>query len=185
MDNTIPHKLQAVLYAHGGEMKKSQILTVLSISSSHLIEAQKTLQEIIAGQGIELFETDTTLSLRTATQYVDFLKELRQKDDEKDIGTAALEVLSIVLYKNGTSRSTIDYIRGVNSSGTLRQLVLRGLLERSRSTTDTRAWVYTATPELLAHIGISSYHELPEYSELSSALNEQEQLEIQQLHDEQ
>jgi|TARA_A100001015_G_scaffold49053_2_gene54187 segregation and condensation protein B len=184
MDNTIAHKLQAVLYAHGGEMGKTQIADMLSIPLESLADAQAELRALLTDQGLELSETDTTLSLRTASQYAELLKELRQKDDEKDIGAAALEILAIVLYKNGASRSTIDYVRGVNSSGTLRQLVLRGLLERSRSTTDTRAWIYTATPELLAHIGISSYHELPEYLELSSALNEQEQLEIQQSYDE-
>lgn len=170
-------KLQAILYAHGGEMKKSQVSNLLGISSNELAKISSELTDLITGQGIELFQTETTLSLRTANDYSELLVELRQKDSEKEIGIASLEVLSIVLYKQKASRAAIDYIRGVNSSGTLRQLVLRGLLERSRDTEDTRSWIYTATPELLAHMGISTYDELPEYDMLTAALNEQLQIE--------
>jgi segregation and condensation protein B len=162
--------LQAVLYAHGGEMKKKELAEILGVSDDRLAARIHELTQLIAGQGIELLETEKTLSLRTASTYSEVLDEIQRKDNEKDIGTAGLEVLAIVLYKGDVPRSTIDYIRGVNSSGTLRQLVLRGLLERSRSTEDSRAWLYSVTPELLAHIGVSSVTDLPEYDSLTASL---------------
>ncbi|PCI90501.1 hypothetical protein COB18_00215 [Candidatus Kaiserbacteria bacterium] len=177
MEDNKGQKLQAVLYGHGGEMKKSELLSLLNISSEELVQFVGELKQLTVGQGVELFETETTLSLRTASAYSDFVTELHKKDIEKDIGTAGLEVLAIVLYKNGCSRTTIDYIRGVNSSGTLRQLILRGLLERTRIDGDSRGWQYSTTPELLAHIGITIPTELPEYEELSVALAEPTQVQ--------
>ncbi len=170
MDNTA-QKLQALLYAHGGELKKSDVMTALSVDVDQLSAIVATLHKSIAEQGIDVYETATTLSLRTAAAHASFIQDLQKKDTEKDVGTAGLEVLAIVLYNDGASRATIDYIRGVNSSATLRQLVLRGLLERAKDPNDARSWLYTATPELLAHIGVATPSELPEYDTLSETLH--------------
>ena len=172
MDKTNAHKLQALLYAHGGEMKKSNVTSLMQISAEELTQYAMQLREMIANSGLEIIETEQTISLRTSPEYSEFVAELQRKDTEKDLGNAGLEVLAIVLYKEGASRATIDYIRGVNSSGTLRQLVLRGLLERTRDSDDSRAWVYTATPECLAHLGVSSMEQLPEFEVLAAALRE-------------
>ena len=172
--DTKGQKLEALLYAHGGEMKKTDIASMLGISPREVDSYKDELLILLQDRGIEVFETPTTLSLRTGIAYADFINELQQKDSEKDIGTAGLEVLAIVLYKGGASRTLIDYIRGVNSSGTLRQLVLRGLLERSKDADDSRAYMYAPTPELLAHLGITSCADLPKYDTLSAALRDQQ-----------
>jgi len=167
-------KMQAILYAHGGEMKKSELAPMLKISVEEIANIANSLSELLEGSGLELLETNTSLSLRTANAHTYLINDLQKREEEKDIGTAGLEVLAIIMYKGSASRAVIDYIRGVNSSGTLRTLVLRGLLERTRDANDARAWVYTATPELFAHLGITSADDLPEHEELANALNEQE-----------
>jgi len=177
-------KMQAVLYAHGGEMKKSELASLLQVTKEEVIQYASELSRLAQNTGLELIETETTLSLRSAAAYADFVANLQKENNEKDIGAAGLEVLAIVLYKGEVSRASIDYVRGVNSSGTLRQLVLRGLLERARATQDARAWIYTATPELLSHLGISSYTELPEYESLTNAFSAQEESDGSQLNDE-
>lgn len=178
------HKLQAILYAHGGEMKKSEIASLLEISLSEVSLYTQELSELLNNQGLQILETTTTLSLRSSQQYADFVTELQKSSDEKDIGAAGLEVLAIVLYKEGASRAVIDYVRGVNSSGTLRQLVLRGLLERTRDAQDARAWLYSATPELFAHLGISSNAQLPEFEALAVALEDQGETQSPEHQDE-
>jgi len=172
MDNNNAQKLQALLYAHGGEMKHQEVAALLNINRDEVSAYASQLRALLDGHGLELLETPTTLSLRTKEAYSDFLSQLQNNEAQKDIGAAGLEILAIVLYKNGASRATIDYIRGVNSSATLRQLTLRGLLERARDENDSRAWLYTVTPELLAHMGVASPRELPEYETLSATLEE-------------
>ncbi|MBL4644302.1 MAG: SMC-Scp complex subunit ScpB [Candidatus Pacebacteria bacterium] len=173
-------KMQAILYAHGGEMKKSTIASFLGVDLTEINVYAKELIQLLDGQGLELLETTTTLSMRSSSEYAEFVSKLQKSNNEKDIGTAGLEVLAIVLYKEeGAGRASIDYIRGVNSSGTLRQLVLRGLLERIRNTQDARAWIYTVTPELLSHLNISSADQLPEYETLTKILNKEEEPQFQ------
>ncbi|PCI30125.1 hypothetical protein COB52_01830 [Candidatus Kaiserbacteria bacterium] len=161
-------KLQALLYSNGGEMKKAEIASLMELSKEEVEVAIENLKSNT--QGIEIIETLEHVSLRTSAEYSEFITQTQKKNSEKDVGTAGLEVLSIVLYKNGASRSEIDYIRGVNSSATLRQLILRGLLERSKSESDSRAWEYKVTPELLSHVGVSKVHELPEYETMKESL---------------
>lgn len=167
---TNSNTLQALLYAHGGEMKKKDILDLLCIDAQLLVTLTEELIQHLDGQALEIFETQSTLSLRTGRSYVDDIEKLLLPDTEKNIGAAALEVLAIVLYKGSASRADIDYMRGVNSSGTLRQLVLRGLLDRTKDENGSRSWIYIATPELLAHIDVHAPSELPEYNVLHETL---------------
>lgn len=162
--------LEAILYAHGGEMKKKELLALLEMSTDTLRVLIDELADRLQGHSLEIVETDSTLSLRTNREYRADIEKFITPDADKDIKAAALEVLSIVLYKGVASRADIDYMRGVNSSGTLRQLVLRGLLERTKETDGARAWVYTVTPELLAYLDIHTPEELPDYLELHGAL---------------
>ena len=88
----------------------------------------------------------------------------------RDLSKASLETLSIVLYKNGVSRSEIDYIRGVNSSFTLRALSVRGLVERILDPKDNRRYLYRPSFELFSFMGIKSVQELPEYGEVNKSI---------------
>lgn len=176
------HTLHALLYAHGGEMRMRELCTRLSCSHEALIAAADALEASLSGGALTLIRTADTLSLRTAPLYSEAVAALLSADETRDIGAAGLEVLAIVLYAGGASRSHIDYIRGVNSSNTLRTLTMRGLLERTKDTHDTRAWRYTSTPELLAHLGVASLHDLPEYATLSETLTQRTLSEPQDPH---
>ena len=99
------------------------------------------------------------------------IEDLQKEELNKDLSKASLETLSIVLYKNGVSRAEIDYIRGVNSSFTLRALSVRGLVEKTVDSKDNRRYIYKPSFELLSFMGVKSIEELPEYAEVSNSLN--------------
>ena len=87
-----------------------------------------------------------------------------------EIGEAGLEVLAIVLYRGASTRAQIDYIRGVNTASTLRNLLSRGLLERAGNPEDAREYLYRPTVELLAHLGVRNNKELPSHEEIAAEL---------------
>jgi len=78
--------------------------------------------------------------------------------------------LAIVLYRGPSTRAQIDYIRGVNTSWTIRNLLTRGLLERTGNPEDGREYLYRPTVELLAHLGVRDYAELPNREEITAEL---------------
>ena len=69
--------------------------------------------------------------LGTAPQMSATVETLTKEELMKDLGKAGLETISIILYKGPISRAEIDYIRGVQSNFILRNLLVRGLIEKS------------------------------------------------------
>jgi segregation and condensation protein B len=117
-----------------------------------------------------LLEKENEITLGTAPELSKLIEDLQKEELNKDLSKASLETLSIVLYKNGVSRAEIDYIRGVNSSFTLRALSVRGLVEKTMDAKDNRRYIYKPSFELLSFMGVKSVEELPEYAEVKNGI---------------
>lgn len=167
-----PALLEALLFASGDALAKDRIQTFLDISKEELAEAVGVLSTALKGHGLTLIETDTELELRTAPDASNMLSAFRESELSRDIGKASLETLAIILYKNGATRSEIDYIRGVNSTTALRSLLMRALIEKKEDSSDKRRVRYVATIEALAHLGVSKKEELPHYAEYVAGIGE-------------
>jgi chromosome segregation and condensation protein ScpB len=64
------------------------------------------------------------------------------------------------------SRKEIDYIRGVNSGFVIRNLMIRGLVEKIEDQKDGRMFLYKPTFELLSFMGVSNVQDLPNFEEI-------------------
>jgi segregation and condensation protein B len=164
--------LEALLFASGEPLSKKRIAALLAISPEELRDAAIELHTRLAqqGSGLALIEAGDYIELRTNPDATSVVQKLRESELSRDLGKAGLETLAIVLYKNGATRSEIDWIRGVNSAAALRSLTLRGLVERSEDTTDRRRLRYTVTIDALGHLGVSNYRQLPRFDEFSESL---------------
>ncbi|MEJ0053231.1 MAG: SMC-Scp complex subunit ScpB [bacterium] len=165
---TPPAAIEALLFASGEAMEKKEIGKLLKLSPEEVAMALEGLREQLAGRGVALIETAETAELRTSPEASEIVKALRAGELARDLGKAGLETLAIVLYKGGSTRSEIDWVRGVNSSATVRSLLLRGLIERVEDPEDKRRAKYRPTTEALAHLGLTSAGELPRYQELAA-----------------
>lgn len=94
-----------------------------------------------------------------------FLKE----DIEGNLSRAAMETLSIIAYRQPITRPEIDFIRGVNSTIMLRNLLMRGLVDRKRSAKDARMFEYVISFDLLKMLGVSKVQDLPEFVDLNQS----------------
>ena len=164
--------IEAVLYFKGEPVSKKEILKILEISSETLNEALKILREKLTDRGIVLIESDSEVSLGTSPEASEVIEKLRKEDLEKDLGKAGLETLTIVAYKGPIGRNSIDNIRGVNSSFILRNLMIRGLVERVGDPKDQRAYLYKPSLDLLKYLGIEKVEDLPEYANVITKLEE-------------
>ncbi len=84
---------------------------------------------------------------------------------------SALETLSIIIYRGPITKKEIDYIRGVNSGFILRNLLIRGLIEKDESK-EGRGVQYKPTLDLLSLLGISNLSELPEYDAVKKEIED-------------
>jgi segregation and condensation protein B len=81
---------------------------------------------------------------------------------EARLGQPALDVLSVVAYRQPVGKVEIDTIRGNESGAILRHLVRLGLVAvQHRAESGSRAVRYGTTPRFLQVFGLASLDELP------------------------
>lgn len=164
-------KIEAILFWKGEPMSRKKLGDVLKVSEEEINAGLEKLKENLKSRGIVLQENGEELALGTAPELSDLIENLQKEELNKELSKASLETLSIILYKNGANRAEIDYIRGVNSSFTLRALSVRGLVERVIDPKDSRRYIYKPSFELLSFMGIKSVDELPDFGEVSGSIN--------------
>lgn len=127
-----------------------------------LLDALK--QEYIAQQrAFKLEEIAQGYVLRTHEEYAPYLELLHRQRRGEKLSHAATEVLAIIAYRQPITRPQIDAIRGVDSSGTVIQLLERQLIEPlGRLEAPGRPNLYGTTKEFLKHFGLKDLSELKE-----------------------
>ena len=170
MQNDLENKIEAILFFKGEPVSYTRLGEILKANKEDVLVAVSNLKNNLSSRGIVLLEKDDEVSLGTAPELSDLIEDLQKEELNKDLSKSSLETLSVILYKNGVNRREIDYIRGVNSSFTLRALSVRGLVERVLDPADSRRYVYKPTFELLSFMGIKSVEELPDYATVLSTL---------------
>ncbi len=168
--NNLENKIEAILFFKGEPVTLKKLGEVLKVSPGEVLEAISNLKTTLAGRGIALIENNNEFTLGTSPEFSGMIENLQKEELNRDLSKASLETLSIVLYKNGASRAEIDYIRGVNSSFTLRALSVRGLVEKTLDPKDSRRYIYKPSFETLSFIGVKSVSELPDYSEVNDGI---------------
>ncbi len=154
----------SILFYRGEPATRAELAHDAKLSEAEVDAALKSLRETLGHAGLTLIETSGTVELRTAPGASATIERIKREALEKDLGKAGAETLALVLYRGPIARSEIDYIRGVNSTFVLRNLLMRGLLVRNPNPKDQRSYIYEATPDLLALLGVSRVSELPEYA---------------------
>lgn len=170
MMSDLAARAEAFLFSEGGVLTLRKLEQLVGAKKEELSTALDELAAHLEGSGLSLIRTDTEASLATAPKTTDAIKKAYEEELSRDIGGAGLEVLSILLYRGPSTRAEIDYIRGVNTSSTIRTLLARGLVERAVNEKDAREYLYRPTTELLAHLGIRTTRELPEHDTISGEL---------------
>jgi segregation and condensation protein B len=162
--------IEAFLFWKNEPVSLKKLANVFGVSEEEIKKELVALKENISERGIILMEKDDEVALAVSPEANELIEKLTKEELSKELSKAALETLSIVLYKGPVRRSEIDYIRGVNSQFILRHLEIRGLVEKIQSEQDARAYLYRPTFNLLSHIGLQKIEDLPEFEALRQAV---------------
>ncbi len=159
-------KLEAILFWKAEPVSMKKLGSLLGVGAKELRESLMELAVALKGRGLTLVQTDDDVMLGTAKEYSSLIEQLTKEELTRDLGKAGLETISIILYQGPVGRADIDYIRGVNSQFILRNLLIRGLVERVDNPTDSRSFLYKPTLDLLSHLGVSKIQDLPEFEQV-------------------
>lgn len=156
-------KIEALLFYKGEPVSFKELAKAFQVEDGEIRNAVSMLGEVLSQRGLSLVVNEQEVMLGTAKELSSFFEELRKEELNKELSRASLETLSIVLYKEKVSRADIDYIRGVNSGFILRNLQVRGLVDKTVDAKDSRVSMYGPSLELLSYLGVSKVSELPDY----------------------
>lgn len=156
-------QIEAVLFYKAEPLSVKRLSQILKKDDREIKNALTELREELKGRGLTLVEWEDEVTLGTSKDVSILIETLTKEELLKDLGKAGLETLSIILYQGPLSRAEIDYIRGVNSNFILRNLLIRGLIERIDNPKDQRSFLYKPTLELISHLGLSRITDLPDY----------------------
>lgn len=163
-------QIEALLFVSGEPLSREKLQAFLQVDAKTFDEALVLLQSRYKEDptaGISLIEHDDTFELATKPAHAGLIESFTKSFIQEHLSKAALEVLSIIAYRGPITRAMIEAIRGVNCSFTLRNLLLRGLIERKDNPEDAREYVYTASIALLEKLGLSHQQDLPNFDTLS------------------
>jgi len=170
MQLSLDAKIEAILFFKSEPMRITALAKLLTVSEGDIKNALEELPEKLTGRGVVLLIREDEIELRTAPEMSTLIETIQKEELTKDLGKAGTETLSIVLYKGPITRSEIDYIRGVNSTFILRNLLIRGLIEKVPNPKDQRSYLYKPTLELLSFLGLRTIEELPEFNMVKTEL---------------
>ncbi len=159
----LPQQLEAILFWKAEPISIKKLASYLSLPEDTIRNGLTELEQGLQGRGITVVRTQDDVMLGTAKELSALIQKITQESISTDLGKSGLETLSIILYRGPISRTDIDYIRGVNSQFIIRNLLVRGLIERIDNPQDSRSYLYASSLELLSHLGLSKVTDLPEY----------------------
>ncbi len=160
--------VEAVLFACGEPVSAQAIAEALELEDAATARAAlAVLAERLsaADRGLHVARVAAGWQLRTDEAWAAAVLRVRG-DRPVKLSQAALEVLSIVAWRQPVTRSEIDAVRGVRSGAVLRALMERGLVRsRGRSTDPGRPIRYGTTAKFLETYELPDLRALPDLDE--------------------
>lgn len=153
--------VEALIFSSSGAVAVKDILRVLPGSSPEDVER-------FVAELNDIYETShrSFRISRAGAGYLfatmpEYASSIRQLVSPVKLTGAALEVLAVVAYKGPCSKQTIDGIRGVDSTSSLKQLVRHQLIDIKPG----KPLLYSTSAKFLEVFGLTSLSELPDIAQ--------------------
>lgn len=153
--------LEAVLMASDQPLQTADLARVLALDESDVVRNLTDLVAAYQGHGFELRRSARGWQLTTRPAYQAVVAAFVRDGQSSRLSQAALEALAIIAYRQPVTRSQVAQIRGVNSDGVVRSLLVRGLIREDGADRETHAALLTTTGLFLEQMGMDSLEELP------------------------
>lgn len=175
------------------ERERQQIIEALLFSSPHVLTSKQladilscesqAIQEVVATINREYEETQRAFHIesvsggwqfRTRPQFRPWIQKLEPIKPIR-LSLPTVETLAIIAYKQPITRTSIEAIRGVDCSYTVRTLLQKKLIKIvGKEAIPGRPILYGTSKQFLEVFGLTDLKSLPPLSELQSLLQQEE-----------
>ncbi|MFO0743595.1 MAG: SMC-Scp complex subunit ScpB [Candidatus Paceibacterota bacterium] len=173
-DLKIQEKISAILFLYNDSISISKIKEFLNnddIKDEELIKNLENLNDYLNKIGLTLIKKENKnfdkieLTIAVKKELSEIAKMIKKDELEGELTPAALQVMTICAYLDSPTKNEISFIRGVQSSQSIRSLSARGLLKREGER-------YSLSIDAIKSLGISSLQDLPEYEKIKKDFEE-------------
>lgn len=165
IDNELDCIIEAILFAAGDPVPLKRLQSVLEIDYDEINGALTRLSDFysFSRRGIALVRLEESVQLCSRSEYGDYVRKMLETRRAPTLTPTALEVLSIIAYRQPVTRLQIETIRGADSSYTVASLAEKGLIEEcGRLDVPGRPHLYRTTYNFLRSFGLESIDDLPD-----------------------
>ena len=154
-------KLVSLLFYSAEPINIGQILKTFGIDKEKLEKLQHSANKSLGPLGLMIITDGDTMQLTIQSGHSSLIEEFYETTPQL-LSQPALEVLSIIAYKQPIGKSDIDEIRGVSSEQSLRNLLNKALIKKVTKAAQTK---FVTTAEFMKLVGISSINQLQDNNE--------------------
>ncbi len=161
-------QIEAILFVASKPIRIKDIAKSLKQSENHILDAIETMQAKYNHDesGIHIIVQEDMVQMATNPDCATSIEGFTKYDIAGELTKAQLESLTVIAYIGPVSRPELEEIRGVNCAIIIRNLLVRGLIEEQKRPEDL-LHTYILSVQALAHLGVTSVEELPEYTAMN------------------
>ena len=165
--------IEALLFANPSPMNQAQLNQVFNSSVPSLKDSVKRLNNFYLKheKPYSINSIAGGFQLATKSDYDIWIRRLLRKSNKLTLSSAALDTLAIIAYKQPIGRYDIEAIRGVDSSGVIKTLLARNLIQiKGRGDGPGRPLLYSTTKNFLEKFGINRLSDMPKLKEVTELI---------------
>lgn len=159
--------IETILLVHGEPISLEKLARSVRAEKKEVEQALRELEEEYKERGFVIIRHGNSYQLGSNPANAAYIEDMVKDEFSEELSRAALETVAIIAYKGPLTRAQIEYVRGVNSSFTVRNLLMRGLVERIDNPKDARVYLYQISFDFLRHFGITKREDLPHFEEFT------------------
>ncbi len=171
--------IESILFVSKEPVEPGKLMSYLHLKDVRQFE--KIIELIEADykaehRGFFLKRTGGGLQLATKPSMHDYLHDYFSVKSSTRLTIPSLETLAIIAYRQPVTIAEISDLRGVNSTGPIKNLLQKKMIKISgRKKVPGLPALYSTTKEFLLYFGLNDLSELPSLEELTEMFEEKEQ----------
>ncbi len=158
----LKNSIEALIFAWGDPIEVKEIANFFEVEISKVNKIIEELKTDYCERGIRLQVAGGLVTFSTNPEYGESIKSFGIQVLKKNITEANMETLSVIAYLGPTTKAVVDNVRGVNSDGSIQNLLKNELIyEVGRLKAPGKPFVYKVTDKFLMTFNIESLDDLP------------------------
>ena len=158
-------KIITILFLSGDTVSFTYLSKLTGASPEEIEHLLPELRQSLSGIGLLLLEEKNGISIVTDRTQAELVQAFWKEELQGDLTPASLQVLTLVAYMGSPTREEISYIRGVQSTQSIRSLSVRGLIRREGE-------MCMVTGDALKQLGVTKVEDLSEYETIHAGFIE-------------